>query len=166
MRLRREAAHPAFALAIEPVPHRGRLLSLYATARCSCSPSRPSCCPCQVHADDLRHARLLHGHAVDHVRLLHRPLRVRDHDELRLLRHPAISLASRPTFVSSSGASTSSSTQNGAGWNWKIPISSDNAVSAFSPPESSSMFCSFLPGGGATISMPLIGHVLLVASAA
>ena len=36
-----------------------------------------------------------------------------------------------------------------------MPTSSDSAVSAFSPPESSSTFCSFLPGGEATTSMPL-----------
>ena len=36
-----------------------------------------------------------------------------------------------------------------------MPTSSASAVSAFSPPESSSTFCSFLPGGEATISSPL-----------
>ena len=65
------------------------------------------------------------------------------------------SSARRPTLVSSSAASTSSSTQNGLGWNWKMPTSSASAVSAFSPPESSSTFCNFLPGGEATISIPL-----------
>ena len=38
----------------------------------------------------------------------------------------------------------------------KIPIRSDSAVCAFSPPESSNTFCSFLPGGEATMSMPLV----------
>ncbi len=42
-----------------------------------------------------------------------------------------------------------------AGWNWKMPTSKANAVRAFSPPESSRTFCSFLPGGEATISKPL-----------
>ena len=42
-----------------------------------------------------------------------------------------------------------------AGRYWKMPTSSASAVSAFSPPESSSTFCSFLPGGEATTSMPL-----------
>ena len=36
-----------------------------------------------------------------------------------------------------------------------MPTSSESAVSAFSPPESSSTFCSFLPGGEAMMSMPL-----------
>ena len=67
----------------------------------------------------------------------------------------AMRRAKRPTLVSSSGASTSSSTQKGAGWNWKMPTSSESAVRAFSPPESSRTFCSFLPGGEAMMSMPL-----------
>ena len=44
--------------------------------------------------------------------------------------------------------------QKGLGAYWKIPASSEIAVNAFSPPESSSTFCSFLPGGEATISIP------------
>src|SRR6478752_4874930 len=60
----------------------------------------------------------------------------------------------RPILASSSGASTSSRIQKGLGAYWKIPTSNDNAVSAFSPPESSNTFCSFLPGGEATTSMP------------
>jgi len=36
-----------------------------------------------------------------------------------------------------------------------MPTSSASAVSAFSPPDSSNTFCSFLPGGEATTSMPL-----------
>ncbi len=48
----------------------------------------------------------------------------------------------RPMLASSSGASTSSRMQNGLGVYWKMPTSSENAVSAFSPPESSSTFCS------------------------
>ena len=58
-------------------------------------------------------------------------------------------------LASSSGASTSSITQNGLGWYLKIAISSATAASAFSPPESSRTFCSRLPGGEQTMSMPL-----------
>ena len=42
----------------------------------------------------------------------------------------------RPTLLSSSGASTSSSRQNGAGLSSKIENTSATAVSAFSPPDS------------------------------
>src|SRR5436305_375848 len=62
----------------------------------------------------------------------------------------------RSTFRSSSGASTSSSTQIGAGLVMNTANSSDNAVSACSPPESSDMTCSFLPGGLAWISRPAL----------
>ena len=58
-------------------------------------------------------------------------------------------------LASSSGASTSSRMQKGEGLYWKIANSSAIAVSAFSPPESSSTFCSRLPGGWAMMSMPL-----------
>src|SRR6185436_9786343 len=61
----------------------------------------------------------------------------------------------RPTLASSSGASISSSRQNGLGLYLKIANISAMAVSAFSPPESSCTLCSRLPGGDATISMPL-----------
>src|SRR5215469_4753972 len=61
----------------------------------------------------------------------------------------------RPMLASSSGASTSSRMQNGLGWYWKIPTSSESAVIAFSPPESSNTFCNRFPGGDATTSMPL-----------
>src|SRR5262245_33523578 len=43
----------------------------------------------QVHRDELRHARLLHRHAVEVVGRFHRPLVVRDDDELRTIRHLA-----------------------------------------------------------------------------
>ena len=42
----------------------------------------------------------------------------------------------RSVFGSSSGASTSSSRQNGAGFNWNSANTSAVAVSAFSPPDS------------------------------
>src|SRR5438309_8507137 len=61
----------------------------------------------------------------------------------------------RPMLASSSGASTSSRMQNGLGAYWKIPTSNESAVRAFSPPESNSTLCSFLPGGEATTSIPL-----------
>ena len=58
-------------------------------------------------------------------------------------------------FASSSGASISSSRQNGLGLYLKMANISAIAVSAFSPPESSCTLCSRLPGGDATMSMPL-----------
>ena len=61
----------------------------------------------------------------------------------------------RPMLASSSGASTSSRMQKGDGLYWKIANSSEIAVSAFSPPESSITFCRRLPGGWAMTSMPL-----------
>ena len=61
----------------------------------------------------------------------------------------------RPTFASSSGASTSSSRQNGAGLSWKIANTSATAVIAFSPPDSSEMLDTRLPGGRAMIATPV-----------
>src|SRR5438093_718601 len=43
----------------------------------------------ELDRDDLRDARLLHGHAVERVRHFHRALVVRDHDELRAAAHLA-----------------------------------------------------------------------------
>src|SRR3954462_5085893 len=60
----------------------------------------------------------------------------------------------RPVLVSSSGASTSSSRQNGAGLSWNIENTSEIAVSAFSPPESRWMLALRLPGGCAMTWMP------------
>jgi hypothetical protein len=68
-----------------------------------------------VHHNQARHARLLHGHAVQRLRRFHGPLGVRDHDELRLARHLLQQPRQPPMLASSSGASTSSSTQNGLG---------------------------------------------------
>ncbi len=58
-------------------------------------------------------------------------------------------------LASSSAASTSSSTQNGLGRLRKMASSSATQVSVFSPPLSSEMLRGSLPGGRATISMPL-----------
>ena len=58
-------------------------------------------------------------------------------------------------FASSSGASISSSRQNGLGRYLKMANISAIAVSAFSPPDSSCTLCSRLPGGCAMMSMPL-----------
>ena len=49
-----------------------------------------------------------HRDAVEHVRGLHRPLLVRDHDELGAIRVRPEQAVKRPMFVSSSAASTSS----------------------------------------------------------
>ena len=56
-------------------------------------------------------------------------------------------LQKRSTLVSSSGASTSSRTHIGAGFDKKTANKSDNAVNACSPPESNVRFCNFFPGG-------------------
>ena len=56
-------------------------------------------------------------------------------------------LQKRSTLVSSSGASTSSRTQIGAGFDKKTANKRDSAVKACYPPDSKVRFCSFLPGG-------------------
>ena len=58
------------------------------------------------------------------------------------------------TFVSSNGASTSSRTQIGAGFDRNTANKRDNAVSACSPPDNKLRFCNFFPGGLAKISSP------------
>ena len=57
-------------------------------------------------------------------------------------------------FASSSGASISSSMQNGVGFIKKLAKRSDMAVNAFSPPERRAMFSNLFPVGWATISIP------------
>ena len=57
-------------------------------------------------------------------------------------------------FKSSSGASTSSSRQNGAGFNSNIANTKAKAVRAFSPPESCEIDEFFLPGGLAINTTP------------
>ena len=68
----------------------------------------------------------------------------------------------RPMLASSSGASTSSRMQKGDGLYWKIANSSEIAVSAFSPPESSITFCRRLPGRLGHDVDAALEHVLLV----
>ncbi len=58
-------------------------------------------------------------------------------------------------LASSKAASTSSSTQNGLGRLRKMASSKATQVSVFSPPLKSEMLRGSLPGGRATISMPL-----------
>src|SRR5262249_25054188 len=60
----------------------------------------------------------------------------------------------RTVLESSSGASTSSSRQNGAGLSWNMAKTSEIAVSAFSPPESRWMLALRLPGGCAITCTP------------
>ena len=60
----------------------------------------------------------------------------------------------RSVLSSSSAASTSSSSAHGAGFERRIAKSSATAVIVRSPPESSEMLRSSLPGGRALISMP------------
>ena len=64
-------------------------------------------------------------------------------------------LVKRSMLASSSAASTSSSTQNGLGRLRKIANKSATQVIVFSPPLRSEMLRGSLPGGRATISMPL-----------
>ena len=100
------------------------------------------------------HAGLVHGDAEQLVGQLHRRLVVRDEDELHRLDISRTMSQKRPTLFSSSGASTSSSRQNGAGFSSKIENTSATAVSAFSPPESMLIELFRLPGGRAMIATP------------
>ena len=77
----------------------------------------------------------------------HRQLIMCNVNELYMFRKLFTKLQYLCTFASSSGASTSSSTQNGAGFNLKIANTNANAVNAFSPPESNARELFFLPGG-------------------
>ena len=61
----------------------------------------------------------------------------------------------RAVFASSRAASTSSSRQNGAGFERKMANRSATAVRVFSPPLIRAIERSSLPGGRATTSMPL-----------
>src|SRR5208283_4615367 len=60
----------------------------------------------------------------------------------------------RPTLFSSSGASTSSRRQNGAGFKSKIANTKATAVNAFSPPDNWLMVLLRLPGGRAMTETP------------
>src|SRR5438874_163438 len=62
----------------------------------------------------------------------------------------------RQTLCSSSGASTSSSRQKGAGLRSKMANTRATAVSAFSPPDSRWMVLFFLPGGRAMTATPAV----------
>ncbi len=63
-------------------------------------------------------------------------------------------LQKRSVLASSSGASTSSSKQNGAGLSWNIENTNAVAVNAFSPPDNKWMVAFFLPGGCAITCTP------------
>ena len=63
-------------------------------------------------------------------------------------------LRMRTTLASSSAASISSITQNGVGCTFRMAKYSAMATNAFSPPDSSVMVFSCLPGGCTLISMP------------
>ena len=63
-------------------------------------------------------------------------------------------LQKRCTLASSKGASTSSSTQNGAGLSLKIANTKASAVSAFSPPDNKANELFRLPGGRAMSLTP------------
>jgi hypothetical protein len=60
---------------------------------------------------------------------------VRDEEELRFADMSRTIAQNRSVFGSSSGASTSSRRQNGAGLIWNSANTSEIAVSAFSPPD-------------------------------
>ena len=60
-----------------------------------------------------------------------------------------------PVLVSSNGASTSSITQNGEGFNLNNANISDIAVNAFSPPDKRLIVVFFLPGGCADTWRPV-----------
>ena len=64
-------------------------------------------------------------------------------------------LQKRSVLLSSSGASTSSIKQNGAGLSLNIANTSAIAVSAFSPPDNKAIVVFFLPGGCAKTCKPL-----------
>ena len=92
---------------------------------------------------------------IELVRHLHRDLVVRDEQELRFApTSPAPSGRSGACSDSSSGASTSSSRQNGAGLSWNSANTSEIAVSAFSPPDSRWIDVLRLPGGCAITCTP------------
>src|SRR5690348_9875726 len=108
----------------------------------------------QIHLHQPRYAGFAHGHAAQLVGVLHGCLVVGDHHELHSLDMSRTSWLKRPMLPSSSGASTSSSRQNGAGFRLKIAITSATAVIAFSPPDSNEMWLFRLPGGRAIMVTP------------
>src|SRR5690554_1201686 len=97
----------------------------------------------------------MHGHPHQLIGHLHGYLVVGDKDELNPIGHLLDHARVPPTFASSSGASTSSSMQKGAGLSWKMENTRAIAVSAFSPPDSRWMVLFFLPGGRAMMVTPV-----------
>ncbi len=93
-----------------------------------------------------RGSRLFHGDPVQ--RIGNRPggFVVRDNDKLGNGAHLTHHVVKRPMFASSSGASTTSSRQNGVGLIRKIEMIKATAVSAFSPPDSSITLACFCGG--------------------
>jgi len=73
-------------------------------------------------------------------------------------------LEKRTTLASSSGASTSSSRQNGAGFSRKIENTKATAVRAFSPPDSKCRLVTRLPGGWAMMVTPVVSRSSPVSS--
>ena len=69
-------------------------------------------------------------------------------------------LPNESTLTSSKAASTSSKTQNGTGLDFKIANNKLIAVKVFSPPDNKEIVVNFLPGGLATISIP-VSQILL-----
>src|SRR5690606_4134930 len=63
--------------------------------------------------------------------------------------------ANRSTFASSNAASTSSKMTKGTGRERKMANNNAMAVSARSPPDNNSNVFTFLPGGRATMSIPV-----------
>ena len=63
-------------------------------------------------------------------------------------------------MASSRAASTSSNKQNGTVLTFRIANNSEIAVSVFSPPDKREIVVSFLPGGEATISTPVVSKLL------
>jgi hypothetical protein len=112
--------------------------------------------------DELRDAGLLHGNAVELVRDLHRLARVRDQHDLRLGLEALEQAHEAADVRVVERASTSSRMQNGDGLYWKIANSSEIAVRAFSPPESSMTFCRRLPRRLRHHVDAALQHVLLV----
>ena len=102
----------------------------------------------QPQRHDTAHRVVACCHAVQRVGRLDGAPVVGDDDELDLSARLRSAAAKRPTFASSSAASTSSSTQKGTGRTSSIASSSATAVSARSPPESIASGWRFLPGAG------------------
>ena len=141
MSQKRDMGHPDTALC-----------NCYATSRCS---PRAASRRLQVDADDLGDAGFLHGDAIDDVGHLHGALGVGHHQELSGGGKPRdeigeatdVGLVERRVHL----------VEHAEGRGLELEDAdqqAESAVRAFSPPERSMMFCNFLPGGEATMSMP------------